>query len=418
MNYQDQKFSFKIALYITMILIMEFMVVSQSNGRPALLVGVLQLGVFLSSWKSIKNSITTFFHKRSVYYLGLIILFSMLLFFSLNFSDLKTASFRAIFLFIVPSVMLIVMTMSDLNKEYTFKLIAKILMWFGFAISLYGIIITIFGQISHNTQYIEVLDIRFSQIVMGPNRDRISSITSNPNVLGSLLMITIPISFYVSLAEKSKLLLIVLFAQVYALLMTQSRASVIGLVVIAVIYLYQSSTRKMKFYYTSFIIMVIGLIIFLLYGEAALGRLADGLNGREEQWLPLIESIIQYPLSGVGFGMADVTIITRETHNVYLSIVAETGVFGLLLFLLIWSFGLKSSYSKLKGNLITKEKKKQLVVIFSILCGLIIHQLFETDLLQYDFITLFWLYLVSYSIQPKQHQFKNDQITHDMITIT
>lgn len=394
-------FNFKLTLYIILPLLMEFMLISKSSYRPALLIGIVQLGLFLSGLNYLKESMGVYFRKKSILFMSIAVMLFILIIFSSNFTHLTFASIKSAFLFIVPSAMLVLLVLGDRNKEKTFQLVSTSLLWFGFLISLYGLIIFYFGKYDHNIQYLEIGNFNISQIVMGKERTRISSVTSNPNVLGSLLMITIPSSAYlVKYTKKKFFYTIALIAQLITIIMTQSRASVLSIFITAVILLFISAKKKVKLIFIALGILLLFVTVAFMTDGVLLGRLADGLNGREEQWLPLIASIKQKPITGVGFGLADIVIITRETHNVYLHVLAEVGVVGLITFLSIWVYGIYNGYKKIHSPNININEKNQLLFIFSVLVGMLAHQFFETDLLQYDFITLYWVYLLSYCSQP------------------
>lgn len=396
MYIQKKSYSMWLALFITLPLLMEFKVISESAGRPALIISFIQVIIFTCSLKKIRISLESFIDIKKLSYLILLLVLSTIILFSSNFAISISASLKSSILFLLPSSMLVLLAFSDEDKVRTIEMILKILVVFGFLISIYGIVIYFFGQYDHSTQYLQIGDFKFTQIVMGEHKNRISSVTSNPNVLGTLLIFTIPANFYfIKILKKSKILISILIIQMFTLLLTQSRASIISVIVILLVYTFFMSEKKFKFIFVGLSLFLLLLAAIFLSEIFPIERLSDGLNGRDEQWIPLINSIKENPFTGVGFGLANRVIIQRETHNVYLSVLAEMGIVGLVSFLGFWLFGTLNIFLKVRSNAINFKEYKILIFVLSISLGLFIHQFFETDLMQFDFTTLFWVFILT-----------------------
>lgn len=398
---EDQKkYSLSIVTFLMLQLLMEFRIISNSAGRPALIIGFVQFLIVLANYKYIINSFQDYLLNRSIKYLGLLTVFISMIFFSANYALLYRASIRSSVLFSVPLLLLAVFVLIDRDKEQTFNMLLKPLIAFGLFISIYGLVIFYNGQFDHRIQYITIGNIQFTQIVMGVNRSRISSITSNPNVLGNILMYTIMSNVLIIIKRKNVLFYLLTFLlQFWVLLLTESRASILGLMLMVVSFTYILSSRKAQL--LALVGTLVGLFVAfsLLVDITLLVRISDGMSGREELWYPLIDSIKLNPLTGIGFGLADRVIISRETHNVYLSMLAELGILGFVVFLGVWFSGPINSLRRLKlGHFQHPEEKKQLAAVCSILLGLLFHQFFETDIGQYDFNTLYWIFLITYSV--------------------
>lgn len=393
---QNKRYSIGLVLFMTLPLLMEFKAISGSAARPALVIAFIQVVIFALCIRKIMSSIRNFLNVKTIVYLLLLVLLSTIIVFSSNYAVSIAASLKSSILFLLPSFMLVFLTISDDNILHTTRLVLKVLVIYGLFISLYGLIIYLIGQYDHNTQFIQIGNVRFSQIVMGVHRSRISSVTSNPNVLGTLLMFSIPANLYfIEKIKNSKFMIIVFLIQSMALLLTESRASIISIVLICFIYVFLISEKKLKFIIYGLIVTLFFISILFLSEYFPIERLSDGLNGRDEQWLPLIDSIKQRPFSGSGFGLANRVIIQRETHNVYLSVLAEMGIIGLFSFLGLWIFGTYNLFKRLYSIEVDYAKYKTLVFLFSISIGLFVHQFFETDLMQFDFTTLFWVFILS-----------------------
>jgi O-antigen ligase len=113
------------------------------------------------------------------------------------------------------------------------------------------------------------------------------------------------------------------------------------------------------------LIAAAGLAVYLPFHHDALHRLTHfggGGSGREDQWTVAWRIFRAHPLFGVGLGnftvleprytlepgpMTHVAIIAETpdiVHNTYLQLLAETGVIGLIVFLIVVAGSLRASW--------------------------------------------------------------------------
>jgi O-antigen ligase len=129
---------------------------------------------------------------------------------------------------------------------------------------------------------------------------------------------------------------------IFAVVLTGSRTSIIAIIPLTIFLI---GTQRIRFErkILIFMILFVSLLLFLpLVPQAVLHRIgtvgqsiaAADMGGRVAMWRKSIEVLAQHPILGVGGGAVD-RLIGGAVHNTFLSVAAETGIIGLLLFLSI-----------------------------------------------------------------------------------
>lgn len=173
----------------------------------------------------------------------------------------------------------------------------------------------------------------------------------DPNDLGVMLALGIPIAWYLFIKQKNALLRFFnaayLVMGMWTISLTASRtAFVVGMLgLLYVVFTFTQLTKKMR------IVLVLGLSAVVTYGiqsvpADSLKRIetigedvgAGDLNGRGAFWAAGLRMIEEQPLMGIGAGAypreMEILIDNRDlSHNTLIAVLAETGFIGLLLFL-------------------------------------------------------------------------------------
>jgi O-antigen ligase len=76
---------------------------------------------------------------------------------------------------------------------------------------------------------------------------------------------------------------------------------------------------------------------------------ARDLGGRFELWMEALQVFSAHPISGLGSGALD-SAIGSAAHNTFISVLAETGVIGFILFLLILAIVIFQAVNVPNGN--------------------------------------------------------------------
>ncbi|MDE6356976.1 MAG: O-antigen ligase family protein, partial [Eubacteriales bacterium] len=243
-------------------------------------------------------------------------------------------------------------------------------------------------------------------------RTRVFSILTSPNILGSLMTLVLPIclSFVFMVKETGKKILFLFFAMMMAgaLVFTFSRGAWIGFAASIALYVFLKDKRL-------FIPVIIGgvLVAFLVPGVG--NRITYMLSaeyiesslrgGRLVRWIDGLKILSSTPAFGVGLGHFGGAVAmnnnlsyalglqnfkTYYMDNYYLKTAVETGIFGLLTFVMLMYQVIINGFRTIN---ITKSKEiKELEKgIIAGLFGVIIHNFVENVFEVPMMTSCFWL---------------------------
>ena len=252
---------------------------------------------------------------------------------------------------------------------------------------------------------------------------RVYSTLGNPNLLGGYLLFVLPIGIGLIFANKNILMKILLtsgsFLIFLCLIFTGSRGAYLGLVSLVgfsvVVFIFQSSLSKIGAYCNKplrFIVLLLILIgagiltlyLFPMIQERLLTiftlREHSSNNYRVNVWLSSLEMLKDNWLFGVGVGNNTFKeaygaymvsgFDALAAYNIFLEIAVESGIFGLVLFVLI----ILVSFLKLhrlfwiNGNLFS-------FWLFLALSGTLVHGMVDTIFFRPQIFILFWFLLAS-----------------------
>jgi len=192
----------------------------------------------------------------------------------------------------------------------------------------------------------------YLMIFFGPYRPflygRFTGIFQNPNGLGVLSAIILPISLWHFLETKKKNALLVFLMILLGLLLSGARGS-LNATAFALGYFIYASSKKYKpliFFSLASFILILGWAIetfikqyFLVYIRS---ENIPILGGRLEIWPTALNLIIDKPFFGYGFGVEDKIMELKKivffkhagayVHNAYLGITLQLGLLGFVLF--------------------------------------------------------------------------------------
>ena len=189
-------------------------------------------------------------------------------------------------------------------------------------------------------------------ILSGMPLSGFKSIFRNENYLGVLLFCMLffnILSIKYSEAIKRLFFIFIMLINLFLILLTGSRAVLIGLMVIIGAWIILKSYHHIfdKLFY----LVIIGNLLFVgIYVSIKNTFIGDFLNklsvsifnknlfsGRSDIWDSVLQVIIKNPWFGYGVGIRAPDIAETEStaHNMYLQVLLEVGVVGLLLFVLL-----------------------------------------------------------------------------------
>jgi O-antigen ligase len=139
-------------------------------------------------------------------------------------------------------------------------------------------------------------------------------------------------------------------------LLTGSRTSLFAIVPAAIFILWPKKVVISQFI-LRFVILVVSILLYLAFlPSSIIERLASAstsissgdIGGRVILWQETIASFIQHPIFGSGSGTLN-TIIGGLSHQTFLSILAETGLIGFVLFMCILAIVVNQAVRLPKG---------------------------------------------------------------------
>ncbi|WP_027965274.1 O-antigen ligase family protein [Halalkalibacillus halophilus] len=282
------------------------------------------------------------------------------------------------------------------NFYRSFYFFSKFIFYSMSILSLYGIIVFMFGSISQEDniviQSINLFGFSFSQVLV---EGRMSSLAGNSNTMGSWLMISILLSIYLYKNNKSSNYLIGILLQIIALYLSFSRTSILALllgviVLFALVLLYKKKLLiKLRF--------IIFIIIPLAISSVWIGAITfSDLTGRQDFWYwGITELINSNPIIGQGYGSSEALLrgygSDSTLHNYYLTVLYEGGILGLALIVFILLMIYINLYKLFNNDDYIFSK----IIIFSIFITITVHQFFETTIFNLTLLHFCWLIIVT-----------------------
>ncbi|MBV7327264.1 O-antigen ligase family protein [Chloroflexi bacterium TSY] len=175
----------------------------------------------------------------------------------------------------------------------------------------------------------------------------------DPNDMSMLLAMGIPMAWYLASANQASRLgkilrivnLIYIPGAVLAGLLAASRTSLIAILIAFVYILLGTTQLRPAFRLVIAVLLLCSLyLIQPLIPITSIDRLSttsqlivEGtFSGRTRIWLSGLETFIEHPLVGIGSGAFRSTVeVGRAPHNIFIAILTETGIIGLVLFLFV-----------------------------------------------------------------------------------
>jgi putative inorganic carbon (HCO3(-)) transporter len=227
-----------------------------------------------------------------------------------------------------------------------------ILVGVGGIVSLFGIIQYLFVNITMPQRWLD-------RTLYDPQQyKRVFSTFMNPNVLAGYIIFVI--SFSVALLHrKNWLVIIILVLSLLCLFFTFSRGGWLGAAAAILTVIGMKRDNK-----SAWVLVVTFTVLLAAFWPEISGR-ANGLledstfKYRIEIWKTAVEVFMDYPLFGCGFGTAwrvipetspNINAIVGHAHNLYLNFAMETGIFGLVSFVVFIGSRIVRGYKKFKAS--------------------------------------------------------------------
>ena len=287
-------------------------------------------------------------------------------------------------------------------------------------VSAYGIYQNYFGILSVKWQDVNI----FSDI-----RGRVVSAFDNPNVLGEFLILIFPITLALMATEKKSNERFFLFVSAVmscaCLVFTWSRGAWIACMITTALFLCVSS----KYFFTAGILStpIIGMFAFWKSDSAIIRRITNfgdsSTSYRVNIWKGVKRMLEDVGLFGIGIGEEAFEKVypmyalsgieaAPHSHNLYLQIMVETGVFSLLFFFIFLFVFTEFSFSFAKNAMNQSNR----LICMGIFCGtaaLLIQGLTDYVWYNYRIFLLFWIIVglgVAHVYAAKDTEEESDRI--------
>lgn len=182
----------------------------------------------------------------------------------------------------------------------------------------------------------------FYREMRGGEEIRLGGWIMNPNELGMLASILGAMAYIQTIAQKGKkkiLPILALTAALIILVLTASRSSLIGFLMILGLLIFKSENKKLKIGLTSVVLLAAPVAIkHIVFKEGGSMEEVMSMTGRLPFWTALLnEGIVKEPFFGYGFMRINYTDYFqglntypgRMTHNTFMQVLMNLGFVGL-----------------------------------------------------------------------------------------
>lgn len=276
------------------------------------------------------------------------------------------------------------------------KLLLNLAVAVGVAVALYGLY-----QFMHPSQYANTwVDFNVFEEV----RFRVYSTLDNPNVLGEYFLLIVPMVGALLLTAKRWASRIVYLGcagvMMLCLLLTYSRGCYLGILFAGALFLVMLDRRFILLGAVGLLASPMLLPDSILERFTSIGNMADtSTSYRVYIWMGTLAMLKDYWFSGVGPGEAAFNMVypayayhqisAPHAHNLFLQILSDAGVPGLVVFgLLLLSF-YRTMFSAMATTR-SREKRIFLIAGVSSVSGFLVQSMTDYTFYNYRVMLLFW----------------------------
>lgn len=312
-----------------------------------------------------------------------------------SFAMVKSLSIWVIYAVFIGAYFLII---NLIKTKKQFNNLLTVFVLSGFLVCLYGIAQYIFGWDTAQAWMDEEM---FTDIKM-----RIYSTLGNPNVLGEYILLVLPVTAGLVFTRKGILQKVVYTGiagvMFLALILTFSRGCWLGLIAAAAIFVTFAAGKLWGLGLAALPVMPMVLPESIINRFTSIGDMKDSSTSyRVYIWMGTLAMVKDFWISGIGMGQEAFTevypfysyngIVAPHSHNLFLQILVESGIGGLLVFLAIVLFFIKKMMTGYKyGGGKGQELSSMIVAISAGVCGFLLQGMFDNCFYNYRVLLMFW----------------------------
>lgn len=326
-----------------------------------------------------------------------IAVFALVLFISSVTSFAPTSSIK-IFLVYFAFVLGFYLTVNAVGTKSQLYALITAMLFAGAAVAIYGIYQHIFGFAEGTT---------WTDTEMFENIEtRVISTFGNPNVLGEYLLLLIPVAAGYILSRPSNFnkAISVVITALLALCMvyTYSRGNWIGLIVAIVLFcmFFDGRIVWLGVLFAFFVPMLLPQNVidrFLSIGDTT----DTSTSYRVYIWMGSIAMLKEYWMSGIGLGSDAFNmiypfysysgIVAPHSHNLYLHILVENGIMGMIVFLVIVFTYYRMAISTIINTKKDKMLKATITGLSAGMFGYLVQGMFDNVWYNYRIVFMFYI---------------------------
>lgn len=253
---------------------------------------------------------------------------------------------------------------------------------------------------------------------------RVYSTFGNPNVLGEYFLLIIPIGVAYFFNSKKVLLKLIYFVSVSAmmlcLVLTYSRGCYLGIIAAAAVFLVLLDKRFIILGIAALAVLPFIMPDTIMNRFMSIGNMEDSSTSyRVNIWLGTIAMLKDYWLCGIGPGEAAFNrlypsygyngISAPHSHNLFLQIICDTGVSGIIIFILMVIRYFRDSLSAVL-NAKSRENKILAIAAVSSIVGFMVQSLFDYTFYNYRVMLMFWIVLGLGTLFSNADSLKEDNV--------
>lgn len=331
--------------------------------------------IFYTMYKNIFDNKKVMYTKIDIsFYLITLVFIISTIFSTYRFNSVKTL------IFYITAILLTNLMIDILDNKKNFNTFIKFIIIGIFITSLYALYQWKIQGISVNLAYTDVTN---NEGMPG----RVYSTMENPNNYAQILLLTLPLIAYMFLHSKKIYLKVIYFVIsipiLLSLLLTSSRAVWGALFIAFVLFLIFRYPKYLPLLIILLLVSINFIPDWVINRVLSIFRGNDASIGYRGQIfttsLPLLKD---YFTSGVGIGtrtyinaIKHYPIYTKaipiHTHNVYVQMLAEVGIVGVIVFIYMMFRNIKGCLLKVK-KVILDDRKDILVILMVTLVGILI----------------------------------------------
>ena len=236
---------------------------------------------------------------------------------------------------------------------------------------------------------------------------RVYSTLQNPNVLAEYLLLIIPFAAAGVMTAKrwrGRVLYALAFcAMCVCMILTLSRGGWLGLLFAGAVFLLLMDRRFILLGIVALVALYFVLPETVIERFTSIGDLSDGSTSyRLSIWLGTVSMLKDYWLCGVGPGVTAFNMVypaysynsvaAPHAHNLFLQIMCDCGICGLVVFLVILFLFFRVTCGALSRET-DRTSRYGLIASISAMCGFLVQSMTDHSFYNYRVLLLFWIFL-------------------------